>query len=72
MARKASQKPAITYCEILSRAHRDICREIGEWEQKFEGLPPEKLQAFLDGQGWQEKREALERLYEIETGSAFG
>jgi len=70
MARKDA-KPIITHAEIYSRAIRSIDAEIAEWKGRCEGIPAEQAEEMLTRATAHltSKREALEAMYRIETGT---
>ena len=62
------EQPVITYTEILARAAGSIERDIAEWKEKAVGLKGADgvLRQFVAD--LQEKLDAVNTMYRIETG----
>lgn len=62
------EQPVITYTEILARAACSIERDIAEWKEKAGGLKGADgvLRQFVAD--LQEKLDAVNTMYRIETG----
>lgn len=68
MARK-NEKPILTHTETLCWALKGIDAEINQWKVRCEGLPEGHFEKCTET--LMEKREALFKLYLIETGSEY-
>ena len=70
MAKKAP-KPTITHVEILSYAIRHLETDIGNWRKALSGLDDveERLEKICERQILQ--LEALQYMYQLETGTEY-